>query len=268
MSNVLTGQAIKDTYQKLLLWETLDGFKLLTVCDALGNTYDIGAATYTEDIGDNIATSFVVNHSLGTRDVITQVYRNSAPYDLIEVDIENTSIDDVTIDFGAYVPTASEFRVVVAGGIGTSTDINSPLTTKGDLFGFGTTEGRIAVGSNGQVLTADSSQAFGIKWETPTGGGGASVVAEDLLAQATDVTVTPGVSSGRLFIEPTTNINCIILTAGATTSTFFEIINIDPGAGDINIRIDLVGNPIILTLDATINNIKVAYSGSFYRFYA
>lgn len=47
---------------------------------------------------------------------------------------------------------------------------SSPLTTKGDLFGFDTADNRIPVGSNGQVLTADSTQALGVKWDTPAGG--------------------------------------------------------------------------------------------------
>lgn len=264
MSNVLTGQAIKDTYQKLILWETLDGTKLLTVCDALGNLYEIGAATFTDDIGNNIDTSFTVNHGLGTKDVIVQVYRNIAPFDEVEVDVEKPTVDDVDLDFGTFVPGNGELRIIVAGGIGTSQAFNSPLTTKGDLLSFGTALGRLAIGADGQGLIADSTQAFGMRW----GSVGAAPISADLLSQGTDVTVTPGVSADRLFIEPTTTINCIIETTGATTETFFEIVNIDPGAGDINIRIDLVGNPIILTLNAAINNIKVAYSGSFYRFYA
>ena len=47
----------------------------------------------------------------------------------------------------------------------------SPLTTKGDVFGFSTVDARIAIGSNDQVLTADSAQALGLKWATPAGGG-------------------------------------------------------------------------------------------------
>lgn len=39
------------------------------------------------------------------------------------------------------------------------------LTTKGDIFGFdGSNYGRLGVGTNNQVLTADSAQPFGIKW--------------------------------------------------------------------------------------------------------
>lgn len=48
----------------------------------------------------------------------------------------------------------------------------SPLTTKGDLYGYDTGNARIPVGTNGQVLTADSTQALGVKWATPGAGGG------------------------------------------------------------------------------------------------
>lgn len=54
---------------------------------------------------------------------------------------------------------------------------SSPLTTKGDLFGFSTTNARIPVGTNGQVLTADSTQVLGVKWATltnPSGSGTAN----------------------------------------------------------------------------------------------
>jgi len=48
----------------------------------------------------------------------------------------------------------------------------SPLTTKGDILSNdGTNDVRLAVGSNGQVLTADSTQSSGVKWATPSSGG-------------------------------------------------------------------------------------------------
>jgi hypothetical protein len=46
-----------------------------------------------------------------------------------------------------------------------------PLTTKGDLFGYSTTNARIPVGANATVLTADSTEALGVKWATVAGGG-------------------------------------------------------------------------------------------------
>lgn len=47
---------------------------------------------------------------------------------------------------------------------------SSPLTTKGDLYGYSTTNARVPVGTNGQVLTADSTQGLGLKWATPSTG--------------------------------------------------------------------------------------------------
>jgi len=40
----------------------------------------------------------------------------------------------------------------------------SPLTTKGDLYGYSTTDARVAIGTNKQVLTADSTAATGVAW--------------------------------------------------------------------------------------------------------
>jgi len=43
------------------------------------------------------------------------------------------------------------------------------LTTKGDLHGYSSENTRIPIGDNTQVLTADSAQALGLKWATPSG---------------------------------------------------------------------------------------------------
>jgi hypothetical protein len=52
----------------------------------------------------------------------------------------------------------------------TTVGSSSPLTTKGDIYGYSTTNARIPVGSNNQVLTADSTQTLGVKWATPATG--------------------------------------------------------------------------------------------------
>jgi hypothetical protein len=46
----------------------------------------------------------------------------------------------------------------------------SPLTTKGDLYTYSTTDARLAVGTNGQILTADSAEATGLKWAAASSG--------------------------------------------------------------------------------------------------
>lgn len=74
----------------------------------------------------------------------------------------------------------------------------SPLTTKGDLFGFSTVDARIPVGTNDQVLIADSAQTTGVKWGAQTGGGGGAAFRGALVAKtasqsvpnSTDTTLT------------------------------------------------------------------------------
>jgi hypothetical protein len=46
----------------------------------------------------------------------------------------------------------------------------SPLTTKGDLYTYDTDNARLPVGTNDYVLTADSTQATGLKWAPSSGG--------------------------------------------------------------------------------------------------
>lgn len=50
-----------------------------------------------------------------------------------------------------------------------------PLTTKGDLLGYNTAVARVPVGTNGQMLYADSTAALGVKWDTPPAGNVLSV---------------------------------------------------------------------------------------------
>ena len=44
------------------------------------------------------------------------------------------------------------------------TTANSPLTAKGDLFTYSTTQARLAVGNNGDTLLADSSTSTGLRY--------------------------------------------------------------------------------------------------------
>lgn len=74
------------------------------------------------------------------------------------------------------------FDFVQAGSV-------SPLTTKGDLYTFGSSDTRIGVGANDTVLIADSSTATGLKWGTPSSGG-MTLLSTTALTGATNVVVT------------------------------------------------------------------------------
>lgn len=54
---------------------------------------------------------------------------------------------------------------IAAGAVGLSK--LGALTTKGDILGFDSAHNRVPIGSNGQVLTADSTAALGLKWAAP-----------------------------------------------------------------------------------------------------
>ena len=69
----------------------------------------------------------------------------------------------------------------------------SPLTTKGDLYTFSTSDARLGVGTNNHVLTADSSEATGLKWAAPASGltfAGASVNNTSATLSVPNITAT------------------------------------------------------------------------------
>ena len=67
-----------------------------------------------------------------------------------------------------YVTPVTLSGLPAGGGGGSS--YTPPVTTKGDLFGFSTVPARVPVGTDGQFLTADSTQPLGIKWVAASGG--------------------------------------------------------------------------------------------------
>lgn len=136
----------------------------------------------------------------------------------------------------------------------------STLTAKGDTY-IATAAGvvtRLAIGSDGQVLTADSTQAKGAKWATPSTGSVTSITAGTGLSGGTITTTgTIAIDSTVATLAGTqtlTNktLTTPVLTQGTSTPTFstnaYTIASSDAGlfllasnsstAGTINIPTD------------------------------
>jgi hypothetical protein len=85
----------------------------------------------------------------------------------------------------------------------------STLTTKGDLYvatGSGTVV-RVGIGSNDQVLTADSAETAGVKWAT--GGGGSSIAIAHGYVTSGDVTPQTTASWAVMTSSPTFSIAAV-----------------------------------------------------------
>jgi hypothetical protein len=97
--------------------------------------------------------------------------------------------------------------VTIGGG-------SSPLTTKGDLYTFSTVDARLGVGTNGHVLTADSTQATGIKWAAAAGGG-------KVLQVVTGTTNTGVNSSSTTYVD--TGLTATITPSSATSKVLVMV---------------------------------------------
>jgi hypothetical protein len=79
-----------------------------------GTNYHGLVRKYVTTFGDGAATSFVLTHNLGTRDVSVTIRRTAAPYDIVIADVECTSTTAVTI-LTSVVPTSGQFTAVIQG---------------------------------------------------------------------------------------------------------------------------------------------------------
>jgi hypothetical protein len=96
---------------------------------------------------------------------------------------------DISGDISGNAANVNGTVAIANGGTGQTTAAAafgalSPLTTKGDVLGYSTDNARIPVGTDGQVITADSAEALGVKWSTPTVGTVTDVTASAPLASS------------------------------------------------------------------------------------
>ena len=145
-------------------------------------------------MGGGSTTAKTVSYVLVAADAGTTVAMNAAGATTITVNTGLFAAGDTVfiqnLGAGACTVTAGTATVATAGSLilpqndagilyFTATGVSifydfiqagavSPLTTKGDVYTFSTSDARIGVGANNTVLTADSAEATGLKWATPT----------------------------------------------------------------------------------------------------
>jgi hypothetical protein len=80
----------------------------------LQTALDARMRRYSTLIGDGVATSIAVTHSLNTRDIVVQVYDAAAYTVITPASITRTDANTVTLGYGA-APALNAHRVVVMG---------------------------------------------------------------------------------------------------------------------------------------------------------
>jgi hypothetical protein len=184
--------------------------------------------------GGTITTGNAPNVALAPPDLILSVYNTSSP-GWVEIDVSagagaiaasqvsfaappelsastvQVAIEEVSSDCRNATNITSGTLAVARGGT------NLASYTKGDIIAAtaATTLAQRTVGTNGQVLTADSVEATGLKWATPTTGTVTTVSSSTAALTVATATTTPALTVR----SATTSVDGIVQLSDSTGTT-------------------------------------------------
>jgi hypothetical protein len=113
----------------------------------------------------------------------------------------------------------------------TGSTFTSPLTTKGDLHTYSTTDARLPIGANGTFLVADSTTTTGLRWQAPANTddiaeGTTNLYYTDARVTTRFNTLIPAVAKGDILVQGATVLSRLpvgsndqVLLADSTTAT-------------------------------------------------
>jgi hypothetical protein len=149
----------------------------------------------------------------------------------------------------------------------TGSTFTSPLTTKGDLHTYSTTDARLPIGANGTFLVADSTTTTGLRWQAPADTdditeGTTNLYYTDARVTTRFNTLIPTVAKGDLLVQGATVLSRLpvgsndqVLLADSTTVTGLRWGAVNSGGGALTGLSDVaITNPAqgqVLTWNAT-----------------
>lgn len=219
-------------------------------------------------LGNSIDTSFVDLKGGTSGQILSKASNTDLDYTWIDNQIGD--ITGVTAGTGlsgggtsgtvtVSIDTATTVDVSTAQTLTNKTLTSPVLTTpsisnidaKGDLL-VGTADNtisRLAVGTNNQVLTADSSTATGLKWASAAGGGGLTLLSTTSLSTTTTTISSISGSYTNLILVirgatwPSFNTTYSIRPNGSTTGAFSAGSFNDAGTGGTGVLTNTTINP-------------------------
>jgi hypothetical protein len=88
-----------------------DDLRIVTPLKLATSVY--ASKKFAANFGDGSATSYAITHSLNTRDVDVEIYRNSGNYDTVICEVQRTSVNQVTV-LTDVAPASNALRIKVS----------------------------------------------------------------------------------------------------------------------------------------------------------